>query len=170
VIVALDLSLTATGFATSAGASGVLVPKNLDGMPRLKWILDSVWNVTDGAELVVIEGYAFDRPNQAHQIGELGGIVRFTLWESGRAYVEIAPSCMKKFATGKGNSSKDEVLVAAVRQLDYAGSSKDEADALWLLEMARAHYTGTAKNQAQREAIGKVQWPQWNPQSLAVSA
>jgi hypothetical protein len=43
----------------------------------------------------------------------------------------------------------------------------DLSDALFLLEMARAHYIGTAKNQAQREAIGKVQWPTI---ALAVSA
>jgi hypothetical protein len=63
LIVALDLSLTASGYATSDGRSGVLSPpKGWAGMTRLKWILDSVWNLTEKADLVVIENYAFDRP------------------------------------------------------------------------------------------------------------
>jgi crossover junction endodeoxyribonuclease RuvC len=135
-VLALDLSLTATGWAKSDGSSvvssGVLrTPEELDGMERIKWILDSVWNLTEDAHFTVIEGYAFDRPNQAHQIGELGGVVRFTLWEGGRPFVLIAPSSMKMFATGKGNASKDEVLACAIRKLDYLGFSKDEADALF---------------------------------------
>jgi crossover junction endodeoxyribonuclease RuvC len=160
MIVALDLSLTASGYATSDGRSGVLSPpKGWTGMTRLRWIMDSVWNLTEKADLVVIEGYAFDRPNQAHQIGELGGIIRFTLWEAGKLYVEIAPSSMKKFATGTGNASKDEVLVAAVKKLGYQGFSKDQADALWLLEMALAHYEKRAVNAKQLEALEKIDWP-----------
>jgi crossover junction endodeoxyribonuclease RuvC len=160
VIVALDLSLTASGFACSDGRSGVLSPpKGWAGMTRLKWILDSVWNLTEKADLVVIENYAFDRPNQAHQIGELGGIIRFTLWEAGKLYVEIAPSSMKKFATGTGNASKDEVLVAAVKKLGYQGFSKDQADALWLLEMALAHYDKRTLTAKQTQAVEKIQWP-----------
>jgi crossover junction endodeoxyribonuclease RuvC len=134
-------------------------PKGWAGMTRLKWILDSVWNLTEHADLVVIENYAFDRPNQAHQIGELGGIIRFTLWEAGKLYVEIAPSSMKKFATGTGNASKDEVLVAAVKKLGYQGFSKDQADALWLLDMAIAHYEKRACTAKQVEAIEKIDWP-----------
>jgi crossover junction endodeoxyribonuclease RuvC len=163
MIVALDLSLTATGFACTDGRSGVLnPPKGFDrGMPRLQWIMNQVWKITEGADLVVIEGYAFDRPNQAHQIGELGGIIRFTLWEAEvpRPYIEIAPSSMKKFATGKGNASKPEVLVEAVRKLGYRGASTDEADALWLLEMARAHYEKRTLTVKQVEALDKIDWP-----------
>jgi crossover junction endodeoxyribonuclease RuvC len=164
-VLALDLSLTATGWAKSDGSSvvssGVLrTPEELDGMERIKWILDSVWNLTEDAHFTVIEGYAFDRPNQAHQIGELGGVVRFTLWEGGRPFVLIAPSSMKMFATGKGNASKDEVLACAIRKLDYLGFSKDEADALFLLDMARAHYDGRALTAKQTQALAKIQWLQ----------
>jgi crossover junction endodeoxyribonuclease RuvC len=164
MIVALDMSLTASGFACSDGRSGVLSPpKGWTGMTRLKWILDSVWNLTEHADLVVIEGYAFDRPNQAHQIGELGGIIRFTLWEAGKLYVEIAPSSMKKFATGTGNASKDEVLVAAVKKLGYQGFSKDQADALWLSTWPSPTTAGAPmppdSPRSKLEALEKIHWP-----------
>jgi 3-oxoacyl-ACP reductase-like protein len=66
---------------------------------------------------------------------------------------------MKKFATGTGNASKDEVLVAAVKKLGYQGFSKDQADALWLLDMARAHYEKRTVNAKQVEALEKIEWP-----------
>jgi hypothetical protein len=155
-IVALDLSLTATGYATSAGASGVLEPKKLSGMERLE----------------AYQGVSYaSKGTTSQDLAGLGTLVRFTLFELHRVTVDIAPASLKKFATGKGNAKKPDLLMAAVKQLDWNGSTNDNViDAVWLLEMARAHYTATAKNQAQREAIGKVQWPQWNPQSLAVSA
>lgn len=42
----------------------------------------------------------------------------------------IAPMQRAKYATGKGNAGKDEVLAAAIRKFGYQGSSNDEADAL----------------------------------------
>ena len=85
----------------------------------------------------MIEGYAYARANQAHQIGELGGVVRLALSDRGVPVVEVSPSSLKKLATGKGNASKDAVLAEAMRRLGYQGSDNNEADALWLLEMAR---------------------------------
>lgn len=171
-VTALDLSLAHTGFATSDGRVGVLEPpKGCIGMPRLKWVLDSAWNLAEHADLVVLEGYAFARPQFAHQLGELGGIVRFTLWEAGVRYVDIQPKSMKMFATDNGNAGKSDVLVAAVKKLSYDGADDNEADALWLLEMARAHY-GTRTNAArltakQTQSLSKIQWPALTPVNSA---
>jgi crossover junction endodeoxyribonuclease RuvC len=163
MIAAFDLSLTATGYACSDGRSGVLSPPKdcCSGIPRLQWIRNSVYTIARDAALVAIEGYAFDRPNQAHQIGELGGVIRVALHECGLPYVEIAPSSLKKFATGKGNAKKDDVFAAAIRKLGYTANDHNEADALWLLAMARAHYHGEPETltQAQSEALAKIAWP-----------
>lgn len=138
-VLALDLSLTSTGYAwrddTGQPIYGTLDPKGRRGAERLAWIRDRILHLTDTevyADLVAIEGYAFARPNQAHQVGELGGVIRLALWDAGIAYVIVAPSSVKKYATGKGNASKNAMLVAAGRRLGYAGDSNDEADAAWL--------------------------------------
>jgi hypothetical protein len=86
----------------------------------------------DHPDLVVIEGYSYGSPNAAHPVGEMGGVVRLALWESGLPFEIVSPATIKAFACGKGNASKDDVLLAAVRRLGYEGGSKDEADALWL--------------------------------------
>ena len=138
-VLALDLSLNSTGYAwwDRGGHQGIgtLDPKGRRGPERLIWVREQVMHLADKkmyADLVAIEGYAFARTNQAHQVGELGGVVRCALWDAGIEFVEVAPSSVKKYATGKGNANKNAMLVAAGRRLGYEGDSNDEADAAWL--------------------------------------
>lgn len=74
--------------------------------------------------------------------------------------MDVIPSSLKKYATGRGNAKKEEMLASAIRRLDYAGSSFDEADALWLREMALDHYTGQVRvPESHRVALAKIDWP-----------
>jgi len=166
-ILALDPSLTGTGVALYgtelegefAGVRTwtIVPPAHYRGAARLHAIQQEIANVARGIDLVVIEGYAFSRQNQAHQLGELGGVIRLTLFCMRVPFVELAPSIRAKLATGKGNGSKDEVFSAAFVRLGYRGSSKDEADALWLLEAALQHY----------ELPGRATLPQTHTERLA---
>lgn len=169
-LAAFDLSLTATGWATATDdgpvAFGVLSPpRQMGGVVRLAWlrdqILDRVGSPPFDVDLVVLEGYAFARPNQAHQLGELGGVVRLALFEAGIRWLAVPPAVLKKFATGRGNAKKAEVLTEAVRRLHYGGSNDNEADALWLLHMARVYYglVPPAVPKVQQEALVKIAWP-----------
>lgn len=128
-------------------------------MARLHWIQQEVKRVTDGADLVVVEGYAHASPYQAHYLGELGGVIRLTLHCLGRPYVDVAPTVRAKIATGSGGSSKDEVFAAAFKRLHYDGHSKDEVDARWLLECALQHY----------RLPGRAQLPEKHLEPLAKS-
>lgn len=162
-VVGLDLSLTATGIATDHAE--VLATK-LKGAERLAWVRDEVYDRLHApkADLVVLEGYAYARANQAHQVGELGGVIRLMLHEAGVPWVEVAPAALKKYATGHGNAGKGEVLAAAIRRLGYDGHDDNEADALWLREMGLDHYAGEGRPPwvpaAHRVALDKIDWPE----------
>lgn len=163
-ILALDLSLTCCGWASTERGSGTFAP-TAKGMERLGIVLDTLVQICAfHADLVLIEGYAFAARGRAvFSIGELGGVVRYALYDSELPYVDIPPSNLKKFATGKGNASKDLVLVEAVKRLGYEGSSNDEADALWMLAMARVHYGldgAPDLPKAHLAALDKIQWPE----------
>lgn len=138
----MDPSLTSTGVADSADrfAPFTLEPKGRRGMERLEWIVREVERITRGADLVVIEGYSYASKYYAHQMGELGGVIRLNLYCHRRPYVDIPPAARMKIATGSGQARKEAVLLAASRRLEYQGTSSDEADALWLLELALQHY------------------------------
>lgn len=149
-IVSLDPSLTATGVCDSQAPGKPFTlepPAGLGRMARLRWIQKKVQEVTLGADLVVIEGYSYGSTTQAYYLGELGGVIRLTLYCLNIRYVDIAPAVRCKIATGKGNAKKDEVFAAAFKRLDYSGHSKDEADARWILECALQHYKHPARAQ-----------------------
>jgi crossover junction endodeoxyribonuclease RuvC len=137
-IVAFDLSLTSTGVADRDGTRRIC-PKST-GVERLVEIRDAVirtcYRHILKHDLVVIEGYSYASGNKAHDIGELGGVVRLALHEAGIRYEVVPPASLKLYACGVGNASKDDVLLAAVRRLGYEGKSKDEADAYWLYALA----------------------------------
>ncbi len=47
------------------------------------------------------------------------------------------PKTIKKFATGSGNASKDDMVAAAYKQLKIKTDSYDVADALWVLQLMK---------------------------------
>src|SRR5665213_1063760 len=162
-IVAFDMSLTCAGWATDDACGTLQPPKGSDrGVARLAWLRAAVLDRAQGADAVAIEGYSYASTGRAIiSLGELGGVIRLALADAGIPYAEIAPTTRALWACGKGNANKEAVLVEAVRRLGYAGHSNDEADALWLLTIARAHYGSgpAATNEAQRRALAAVEWP-----------
>jgi len=162
-VVGLDLSLTSTGVAITDGAllSTSLIRTKATGVERLMGIRRLVYQFVNGAELVVMEGYAFNRGNQAHQIGELGGVVKVMLHEEGIPVVLVPPARLKMYATGKGNARKEHVLVSAVSRFSRTFDTTDEAEAWWLMAMALDHYGEPVipMPKANREVLDKIEWP-----------
>jgi crossover junction endodeoxyribonuclease RuvC len=170
---AFDLSLTQTGWATWNGQTsvrgfGTIRPKEM-GMARLDRIRREVLTIADGADLVVLEGYSFASKGAAViSLGELGGVVRLSLWATRKhqlvipPYVDVPPSVAKKLATGRGNAPKEAVLADAIRRLGYTGSNHNEADALWLLEaVLQAYGEGTVElPKVHLAALESIRWPQ----------
>lgn len=166
-VLGIDPSLTATGAAwldDGRRATAILKSQHM-GMARLADLRNQLLEHARAAHLVIVEGYSMGsarQQSQAHALGELGGVLRLALWEARIPYVNVAPATVKKLATGKGNALKDEVLLAAVRRLAYQGSSKDEADAMWLLEAGLHHYHLDGRcplPQDHLAGLGKADWP-----------
>lgn len=180
---ALDLSLTATGVAMAQTdpidftTSTIKTPSSSRGAARLHRILVALGGIvkTMDPHLVLLEGYAYGRTNQAHQLGELGGVVRLWLYEKKIPYVVVPPAVLKGIATGRGggkNAGKDNVMAEAIRRLGYQGADNNQADAAWLVTLALVRYFGSAVRldgpvcvDLTREQLGwvdKVAWPALN--------
>lgn len=163
-VVAFDLSLTRTGVADSSSPPKPFVlapPGGLVGWPRVRWIQARVQELLEGADLALFEGYAYATKN-AVDAGELGGIMRYTAYCMGVPYVNIAPTTLKKLATGSGKGKKLGVLVEAVKRLGYEGSDDNEADAMWLLQAALHHYELPGRVElpkAHTSTLHKIEWP-----------
>lgn len=150
-ILALDLA-TRTGWAHSSGPSGtwdLSVRRDESGGMRLvrfrgklNEILQSMGGdmYTRGIDLVVFEAPGFVGPGQmaAAFQSELQGVLKLWCEECGIQYRGYAPTQIKKHATGKGNASKASMILAA--RAKWPGKEpliSDEADALWLLDLAQ---------------------------------
>lgn len=164
-ILGLDLSLTSTGLS-SGDKTWSIAPGKLRGAERLSFVSRQILDfiTKENIQCVIIEGYSFgSRNSQSHSIGELGGCVRMLLWESGCPFVEVPPTSRAKFATGKGNAGKTEVIsaVSAKTGLQFFGNSADDQCDAWILqEMGLAHI-GMARfdwNKDQLVALEKVDW------------
>jgi Holliday junction resolvasome RuvABC endonuclease subunit len=163
-LIGLDLSLTSTGVSVN-GDTQVLSIKE-KGAERLSLISNKILEIciSEKISCALIEGYSFSsRNSQAHSIGELGGCVRMRLWENGIPFVDIPPTCRAKFATGKGNASKGEVIsaISAKTGKVFSGAGgNDECDA-WVLEQMGITYLGNSDwdwTREQLSALAKVDW------------
>lgn len=143
-IVGIDASLTGTGVAMVDGSLRTeIIQSKKAGPERLIELRERIKQIVAGANLVVIEGYAYAKGNSAHQIGELGGVLRVMFHEMKLTVLEVAPGQVKKFATGKGNADKRDIAIAVIKRWGIDFKSDDETDAFVLAMIGRAYINGS---------------------------
>lgn len=143
LVVGLDLSLTATGIVALAPSNAVYLdiikarPECGQGIRRASVIAAAVltWIETHAGAVVAIEGYSFGSPMRMAPLGELGGMVRRDLLERDITWLEVPPTCLKKFATGKGNSPKDVVMREVFKRWGFEHNDNNVVDAYVLARM-----------------------------------
>jgi crossover junction endodeoxyribonuclease RuvC len=187
LVVGIDLSLTSTGLAAirwgdlDAPRSTSIYTRRIqskgradaslyDRMDRVRDLRRRITDETGAADLVVIEGpsYAQKSAASAHdRAGLWWQIVDEVEDLYGCAVAEVPPTNRIKYATGKGNAGKDQVLAAVVkRYLDVDVTGNDVADSLILAAMG-ARYLGhpieTSLPQTHLDAMTKIRWPERTP-------
>lgn len=160
-VIALDLSITATGVATTDGTLTTWRSK-ATGDERLHLLRLNLSNLlyTDHPEVVVIE----DLPTHAHGAGITGmvhGVIRELLISVGIPYTLVTPASLKKYATGKGNSPKPELRMSLYKRMGIDEPDDNAVDAAWLRLMAMDAYGAPqcpmpAVNVA---ALASIVWP-----------
>lgn len=178
-VVGLDLSLTSTGVVASdlstGDVFGLLVKSkgstkdSLDRKAqRHRDLVADVVNAVMSCSpvLVAVESLMFNTGRTDSSLVRRGGLwwgVVSELCALGVPVAEVSPSQIKLFATGKGNSPKDQVLLAAGRLwTDLAVPTNDISDAAWLSAIASYHLRGKtlATPTAYRDrAMAKIVWP-----------
>jgi Holliday junction resolvasome RuvABC endonuclease subunit len=144
MVIAFDLSFTGTGWA-AYGATGIetgLIKSNAADAPldRMIAIAHAIYCCChrSNPKLVVVEGFAYGRANQAHQMGGLGYTVRRKLQEAGFRWIEVAPKALKKFVSGNGNANKDVMLKNVYKRFGIDTDDNNIADAIGLLHIGMA--------------------------------
>lgn len=152
-VIGLDLSLTSTGAVVlSPGecqgkaqgdpyTESLIIKSKYKGEARLEHLREQTMTLVslNQPDLIVIEGYAFGRPNAMAPLAELGGVIKHSLHINGWNYIIVPPTRAKKFACGKGNAKKDEVRLGVFKRWGFEAKTNDEVDAYVLARIGRAY-------------------------------
>lgn len=78
------------------------------------WAIQKLrWNsVTE----VLLEDYSFASTGRVFHIGENTGLLKYKLKRSIIPFTTVAPTVIKKYATGKGNAGKDQLNESFIEQ------------------------------------------------------
>ena len=87
-----------------------------------------------------IEGYAYGANNQREALGELGGVLRISLYDDGINMVIIPPTVVKQYITGKGTADKIAMALAVMKQFGQEFPTTDQTDAFSLAVIGRAYF------------------------------
>ncbi|MFC4912555.1 hypothetical protein [Actinomadura gamaensis] len=164
-VIGLDVSLTSTGIAighrlTRVTSTGRKADSLAVRCGRLRQLADQIDAQVRDVDLVVIEQPAYSRSQgSAHDRSGLWWLVVDRLHGRGIPVAEVAPTSRARYAAGRGNAGKDEVLAAAIRRYpDVPISGNDEADAYILAAMGLDHlgHPPVVVPQTHRAALDKV--------------
>lgn len=168
-IVGIDPSISCTGLASGTSGEDVEVvsfssqpcPNTVPHrMARFERLVGQMNDHLDGRSvgLILIEGYALGAKGQQHKLAEFGGLLRWNMLDHCQRVLEVPPSVLKRFATGKGNAKKDLVMAHVAQRWGRLFENSDQADAFVLFRLGLV-LSGVmeAENEHQRESVRKVE-------------
>ena len=124
----IDPSITNTGVCcfnpddifSPAVYEGKTFTKGLTGFARYGAEACGIANLFDNAceNYVVYEDYSYGSIHNAYSLAEYGGILKYELYKAGANILFVAPTVIKRFATGNGASDKP-VVAQALQDYDF---------------------------------------------------
>ncbi len=174
-VLGLDLSLTCTGMA-GRDWTRALKPGKLTGLERIRWIQAVIVDEATDATLVALEGPSYGSGTQGRQSGHheragLWWMVRDALDRCDIPIAVVPPALRAKYATGRGNAGKADVMAEVARRYPWFTGGEDEADALVLAAMAADHLGAPMADMpaAHRVALDGVAWPEYPTTRIAAN-
>lgn len=174
IVVGLDLSLTATGYA---GPDGTRVIKSnghkgdtlaqrfdrLDTLCREVTYFALCHDPIPFPDLVCVEAPSLGQGRQGgtHDRSGLWWMVVKSLMEHGPEVIEVPPATLKKYVTGKGNAQKPDVRMAIFKRygLDIADDNAADAFALRAIGLDLLGHPLAPMPAANRAALEKLPRP-----------
>ena len=159
--VGLDLS-TKTGLVIIDKSGNVLTEKEITSKvkqdpQRMIDLTEQVLSHLEKDDVIAIEGFSYGSRGKgiAFQFG-YGYSVQIALYTNDFNYLIVTPSQVKKFATGKGNASKDNMILPIYKKWGYEHESDNVRDAFVLAQIARATKTSVELTKYQKEVINSL--------------
>lgn len=128
------------------------------GVVRLVELVQAIIGYVSKGDIVCIEGFSFGSKGRGidFQYG-LGWALRMKMFSSNIPYFEATPTQVKKYATGKGNTKKDNMVLPIHKTWGFEHDSDNVRDAFVLAQIARGVHTGDTKTMYQKEIVELIQ-------------
>jgi len=105
---------------------------------------------------VAMEGSVL-QSHSALKLGELAGVVKLKLLENKQYPLQVPPMTLKKFASGKGNAKKQEMLLQMYKRWKVEFSDDNAADSYALARLVK----GTGINAMEKQIIEQMKDPKY---------
>lgn len=108
-------------------------------------------------DVICIEGFSYGSKGQgvSFQYG-LGWIIRYMLHNEGFKVIEVPPTSLKKFVTGKGNVKKENMVLPIYKHWGFENDSDNIRDAYVLSKMAEAIHETVELTKYQLDVLKKI--------------
>ena len=127
-LLALDISLSCTGYFFDHGKRGTLSPPKLKAGARLSWYKKEFENLLHDTSELWVEGYSYGSKFGREALAELHGVVYTLACQFGLKVYRVPPKTIKAFL-GNGNAKKEQVAKLLYEKTGKAYSSHDLNDA-----------------------------------------
>ena len=78
------------------------------------WVLEILSNFKSEEITIMIEDYSFGSKGKVFNLAENCGIMKYLLFKHNYIFHTVPPTVVKKFATGKGNATKEKMYDAFI--------------------------------------------------------
>ena len=79
------------------------------------WVMSILCNLDKEEVVILIEDYSFGSKGRVFNLAENCGILKYMLYKTGYKFFTVPPTVIKKYATGKGNATKEKMYEAFVK-------------------------------------------------------
>lgn len=126
---------------------------------RMMDIASQLVNSINDDSVVVVEGFSYQSKGRgiSFQYG-LGWIIRAYFIENNIDYIEAPPAVVKKFATGKGQIKKDNMVLPIYKKWGFENESDNIRDAFVMAKIAQAlnDVNTTSLVKYQKDALASI--------------
>ncbi|MGM1048369.1 MAG: crossover junction endodeoxyribonuclease RuvC [Bacillota bacterium] len=137
-----------------------IAPSTKNKTEKICDIVDDVMGNLELGDVIAIEGFSFGSKGKGidFQFG-LGHAIRLHLYRNGIEWIEVTPSQVKKFATGKGTTKKENMILPIMRHWKFEHDSNNVRDAFVLAQVARSVRSGVFMTEYQKDVVEAILEP-----------
>ncbi|MEC0125323.1 crossover junction endodeoxyribonuclease RuvC [Paenibacillus pabuli] len=156
---------TKTGVVILDAAGNVLKNIEIQGQGeeepgRINDVVVRTLRLIERADVVAIENFSFQSTGSfVGQQYAIGWAIRIGLYHRKQKYIEVAPNSLKKFATGVGKGSKEDLILPIFKRWGFEHESDNVRDAFVLAQIVRAIHQPIQLTKPQQEVIHNLLHP-----------